>query len=155
MSRYDEDDDYWREQDYLRDQIEREDNRQDYIDQDQRNWENHLDDRRNEEQLEAKRHEQFMEAIKRGDVSSAIHASAGPEAAGDYLQSILPQDTVIDDQADEFVAKARQAYEAGDYKNAQAELELALIFKPGHPALQFHKGMCLFRLEHFDEAISM
>jgi len=46
-----------------------------------------------------------------------------------------------------------QAFESKDFETASNELALALIYMPDHPNLLFRKGMCLFRLKRYDEAI--
>ena len=152
--------DAYRREDYLRDQIRRdyirEDYiRQDYIDQDNRDWSNYLEDRDFREKEKSQSHKRFMKALKEGDTFEVIHATAGPGAAADYHKSLQLYDFSSNRRsADTHSEKAMRAIQSKDFETACSELALALINLPDHPGLLFRRGMCLFRLKRYDEAIA-
>lgn len=56
-------------------------------------------------------------------------------------------------QAEQFAKRALKAYEAEDYKKAQALFEKSLELDPNQKVYLYQYGITLFRLEKFDEAI--
>jgi tetratricopeptide (TPR) repeat protein len=136
-------DDYDRRQDYMREDSTREYNRE--LD---RKWENQREDIKYETEKRARETEEGMRAARQGDTAWAISKIAGPDLAIQYLQATqAPSSYKPRPSSSDYVARAQEQADQGDYARAIETLNQALALNSNLSIAYLERGSCRLQMK--------